>query len=78
MCTQRLSGEEPASPDAASRDALLRALGMALAVEQAVARDPIQVGLLGAIGIVFQPQHITNRVEEFFGGWLLQGTPGVF
>ena len=53
-------------------------LGMALAVEQNVARDPIHVGLLGAIGLVFEPQHITNLVEEFFGGWLFHGTPRVF
>ena len=39
---------------------------MALAVEENVALDPIQVGFFGTIGIMFQTQRITHLVEKFF------------
>ena len=51
--------------------------GMALVVEEDVARDPIGVGLLGAIGIVFEPQRIAHLIEKFFGR-LLHRSPHVF
>jgi hypothetical protein len=52
-------------------------LRVAFGVEQNVARDPIGVGLLGAIGIVLEPQRIAHLIEKFFGR-LLHRSPHVF
>jgi len=41
--------------------------GVALVVEQDVARDPADVGLFGADGIVLQPDGVADPVEQFFG-----------
>jgi hypothetical protein len=51
-------------------------LRMALGVEQDEARDPIHIGLLGAVGIVLEAQRVANLIEQFLGR-LVQVSPRV-
>lgn len=44
--------------------------GMALVVERDVARDPADVGLLAAVGVVFQAQGVAHLVQKSLGCWL--------
>ena len=45
-------------------------VGMALAVEEDVARDPGDVGLFRAVGVVFQAQGVAHLVQKSLGCWL--------
>jgi len=47
--------------------------GVAFALEDDVAFDPVFVGLLGAVGVVFEADGIGDLVEEFAGCFLLHG-----
>ena len=42
-------------------------LGVALVVEKDVAFDPVDVGLLGADGVVLQADDVANLIEQFLG-----------
>lgn len=44
--------------------------GVAFAVEEDVAFDPVAVGLFGAVGVVFEAQGVGDLVEEFARGFL--------
>jgi hypothetical protein len=43
-------------------------LGVAFAVEEDKAADPIHIGLLGAVGIMLEAQHLAYSVQEFRSG----------
>jgi len=48
--------------------------GVAFFVEEDVAANPFDVGLFGALGVVFDADGIADLFEEFFalrGGWCL-------
>ena len=45
-------------------------LGMAFVVQQDVARDPADVGLFGAVGVMFQAQGVAHLVQKSLGCWL--------
>ena len=44
---------------------------VALVVEEDIAFDPFFIGLLGAIGIVFEANGIANLLEDFLALWSL-------
>jgi hypothetical protein len=47
--------------------------GVAFAVEEDVAFDPVFVGLFGAVGVVFEAEGVGDLVEEFARGIGLHG-----
>ena len=44
--------------------------GVAFLVEEDVAFDPFDVGLFGAVGVVFGAEGFAHLIEQFFGGGL--------
>ena len=51
----------------------MHAVGVAHAVEVDVAFDPAGVGLLGAIGRVFEADGVTELIKQLLGAVLFQG-----
>jgi hypothetical protein len=45
-----------------------KGVGMLDAMKADVAKDPVDVALFGAVGIVLDAQQAANLVEEFHGG----------
>ncbi len=42
-------------------------LGIGLVMKNDGATNPTDLGLLGSIGVVLQPHHIANLIQEFSG-----------
>jgi len=51
----------------------MHAVGVAHAVEVDVAFDPADVGLLGAIGRVFEADGVTELIQQLLGAVLFHG-----